>query len=113
MPTELFQVLTEAGPLAMMAGYLAWRDWKHSQRHDAMVERFQGQIDRIEEKRNLEEEQIRNRYDAVVAKYDEERRVLLEGITKKIETGLGEMRAHYARIDAERLARVAAKDTSE
>ena len=102
MPPELFQNLTEAGPLAMMAGYLAWRDWKHSQRHDAMVQRFQEQIDKLEEKRNLEEEQIRDRYDAVVSKYDEERKTLLEGIGAKIETGLGEMRAHYARIDAER-----------
>ena len=102
MPTELFQILTESGPLAMMAGYLAWRDWKHSQRHDAMVQRFQEQIDKLEEKRNLEEEQIRDRYDAVVSKYDEERKTLLEGIGAKIETGLGEMRAHYARIDAER-----------
>ena len=102
MPTALFQILTEAGPLAMMAGYLAWRDWKHSQRHDAMVQRFQEQIDKLEEKRNLEEEQIRDRYDAVVSKYDEERKTLLEGIGAKIETGLGEMRAHYARIDAER-----------
>ena len=110
MPTELFQILTEAGPLAMMAGYLAWRDWKHSQRHDAMVQRFQEQIDRLEEKRNLEEEQIRDRYDAVVSKCDEERKLLLESIVSKIETGLGEMRQHYAKLDAERLARAAAKD---
>ena len=102
MPTELFEIFTEAGPLAAMAGYLAWRDWKHSQRHDAMVERFQAQIDRLEEKRNLEEEQIRDRYDAVVSKYDEERKTLLQDIAAKIEAGRGEMSQHYARIDSER-----------
>lgn len=96
MVPELFQIFTEAGPLAAMAAYLAWRDWKHSQRHDALVGQFQGQIDKLETKRESAEEALRDRYDAVIEKYDTERRDTLQGMSSGIEAGLVEMRAHYA-----------------
>ena len=109
MPVELYQVLSEAGPLAAFAAYLAWMQVKSGQRHDALVEKFQTQIDRLEDKRDADEEKLRVRYDVVIDKNDTERKEMLEKLISGVNEGLAEMRSHYAQIEAERLAKMAAR----
>ena len=112
MPTELFQILTEAGPLAAFAAYLAWMQVKSGQRQDKLVEKFQGQIDRLEDKRDADEDKLRVRYDVVIDKYDAERKDMLEKLISSVNDGLTEMRSHYAKLEAERLAKIAARQRS-
>ena len=100
MPTEIFTLVTEAGPLAAFAMYLAWMQVKANQRHDELVKNFQEQIETLEQKRDSDEERLRDRYDKVLAKYEEERRQHLDSMSANIETGLSEMRQHYAVMQA-------------
>lgn len=107
MSPELLQIFTEAGPLAAFAAYLAWMQTKATARHDKAVADFQAQIDRLVDKSDAEEERLRDRYDRVISKYDDERRQLLEGMSNDIRLGLSEMRSQYERFNAERLQRAA------
>ena len=113
MPSDFMAVFTEAGPLAAFAMYLAWMQLKATQRHDKVVSDFQAQIDRLEAKREAEEERIRDRYDTVLLKYEEERKLILERMASDIAVGLNEMRGHYERIKAEKLVRATARNSRE
>jgi hypothetical protein len=112
---EFYEIFSEAGPLAAFAAFLAWRSVQEVKRTDAREERFLGTIKDMEERRDSELEAVRDRWAIVVDKAEAERRLLAEGVEAKIdraiqaiETGLGEMRAHYTRIETERAARMAA-----
>ena len=111
MPAEFMQILTEAGPLAAFAVYLAWMQVKATKRHDKAVGDFQAQIDRLEDKRDAEEERLRDRYDSVIIKYDGERRQVLEGMSRDIQQGLTEMRAFHEQLNVQRTLRAARGDT--
>ena len=100
MPTEIFSIVTEAGPLAAFAMYLAWMQVKANQRHDELVKNFQEQIESLERKRDSDEERLRDRYDKVLSKIEDERRQHLESMSHNIETGLTEMRQHFAVMQA-------------
>ena len=81
----LMEIFKEAGPLAAFAAYLAWMQVKANQRHDKLVEDFQNQIDKLEDKRDADEEKLRDRYDSIMLRYDEERRQILEGISRDLQ----------------------------
>ena len=81
---ELIGLLTEAGPLAAFAVWMAIQNKQAGVRHDELVEKFQAQIRELDEKREA----------------DNERKEMLERIAESIQTGLGEMRQHYAAIAA-------------
>ena len=111
-----YEIFTEAGPLAAFAAFLAWRSVQEVKRADAREERFLATLKDLEERRDTELEAVRDRWTVVVEKAESERRALADGLeakldraTQVIETGLGEMRTHYARIDAERAARASTK----
>lgn len=115
-----YQIFSEAGPLAAFAAFLAWRSVQEVKRTDAREERFLGTLKDMEEKRDAELEAVRDRWTLVVEKAEAERRAVVEGLESKvdnavqsIETGLGEMRTHYARVEAERMAKLAAAETKE
>ena len=97
---ELIGLLTEAGPLAAFAVWMAIQNKQAGVKHDELVEKFQAQIRELDEKRETDEEKLRDRYDAVLRQYESERKEMLERIAESIQTGLGEMRQHYAAIAA-------------
>lgn len=114
-------IIESYGPLGISAAFVAWLYIKETQRREKLIESFQGQIREIQDRCDKKEEEIRARYDEVVARYNTERDTLLQDLTtnlnntmtglhdvnEKIEkvggevsTGLNEMRQHYAALDA-------------
>jgi cytidylate kinase len=120
---DLVATLTDFGALGLSAGFIAWLYVKMQHRLDQMVEKFQGQIEAMQDRCDTRESELRSRYDAVIENYNTERDLLLQGVTSQmketavilrelkegietvgdhVNTGLAEMRQHYAVLDAQR-----------
>ena len=116
-------IIESYGPLGISAAFVAWLYIKETQKREKLIASFQDQIREMQDKCEAKEDEIRARYDEVVARYNTERDTLLQNLTanlnntmtglhdvnEKIEkvgsavsTGLGEMRQHYAALDARR-----------
>jgi len=74
----VFDILTEAGPLGVFALYLIWQRQKDALNMDETMARFTERSDK-------EEALIRERFDAVVDKYDKEREALFRDISSKLD----------------------------
>jgi len=126
MDPELIKLLTDFGSLGLAAGFIAWLYVKMQYRLDKMVVSFQKQVEDMQDRCDRREAELRTRYDQVIENYNSERDQLLQGVTAQMKetalilvelknemetvrdnvtTGLGEMRQHYAVMEAERKAR--------
>ena len=126
MDPELLTLLTDFGSLGLGAGFIAWLYVKMLHRLDDMVDKFQKQIEAMQDRCDRRESELRTRYDSVIENYNSERDQLLQGVTAQMKetalilvelknemesvrdnvaTGLGEMRQHYAVLEAKRSAR--------
>ncbi|QDP63939.1 MAG: hypothetical protein Unbinned3992contig1000_53 [Prokaryotic dsDNA virus sp.] len=105
---EILQMVADFGALGLASGAIFWIFLKTSRRLDELTDSFQAQIREMQEDCNKRESEVRDRFDAVVRKYDEERlqwTTRLDSIEKEVQDtealikeGLGEMRSHYAKI---------------
>jgi uncharacterized iron-regulated protein len=110
MDLELLESLTEYGVLGMWTVSLLWRDVSLTKRLNEQQEKFQAQLDRIDEKADEKEDALRDRYDQVIASQNEQREKLvgdvimrlerIEEVSKassdKVAEGLGAMKERYA-----------------
>ena len=114
-------IIESYGPLGISAAFVAWLYIKETQKREVLIASFQSQLREMQERCETKEDEIRSRYDDVVARYNTERDTLLQGVTTNLEnavqglhdvtekidrvgsdvtTGLGEMRQHYAALGA-------------
>lgn len=123
MSPEIVELVSQWGSLGVASGFIAWLYVKMQHRLDDMVEKFQGQLDAMSERGDSRVNELRNRYDKIIDRYNAERDTLHLGITshlqesattlkevsdrvdlvgEHVQTGLAEMRQHYAVLEAER-----------
>jgi chromosome condensin MukBEF complex kleisin-like MukF subunit len=123
---QVIELVAGFGPLGIASGFIAWMYLRMQARLDALVDKFQGQIDLMQVRHDEKEEALRARYDDVIANYNKERDTLLQGVSATLQetsqtlremndrlentaltiaAGLAEMRQHYAVLDAERSAK--------
>lgn len=116
-------IVESYGPLGISAAFVAWLYIKETQRREKLIVSFQEQIREMQNRCDTQMEETRARYDVVVERYNAERDTLLQGVTSNlsntmqglhdvnekiekvgtaVETGLSEMRQHYAALDARR-----------
>tara|TARA_R100000664_G_scaffold34236_1_gene55482 strand:- start:8429 stop:8779 length:351 start_codon:yes stop_codon:yes gene_type:complete len=110
MEQHVLEMIGEFGALGLASAAIFWIWQKTANRLDTLTDSFQEQIRTMQEECNKREAEVRDRYDAVVRKYDQERldwTKRLDAIEKEIidvellvKEGLGEMRQHYAKISA-------------
>lgn len=114
MDAQLLNVLSDFGALGLASGAIFWLYVKAAKRQEEMVEKFQSQLREQADECNKREAEVRDRYDAVVRKYDEERIQTLQQLSNKlvslekevkdmeamVKDGLGEMRQHYSGLSA-------------
>jgi hypothetical protein len=108
--SQILQMVADFGALGLASAAIFWLYLKMSQRMDALTDNFQKQLREQMEDCNRREAEVRDRFMAVVEKYDTERLqwvTRLDSIEKElrdveglIKEGLGEMRTHYAKISA-------------
>jgi len=118
---QILAAVADFGALGIASAAIFWIFLKTSRRLDDLTDSFQTQLKEQSdsyqsllreqtEECNRREAAVRDRYDAVVRKYDEERLQVttrLDSIDKELgdvedllKTGLGEMRSHYSKIGA-------------
>jgi cell fate regulator YaaT (PSP1 superfamily) len=110
MDQQLLEVIAGFGPVGIAAAAIFWIFIKSQKRMEVQTDNFQQQLREMMEECNKREAEVRDRFDAVVRKYDEERlewTKRLDSIEKElvdvesmIKEGLGEMRNHYSKISA-------------
>ena len=110
MEEHILQALADFGALGLASGAIFWMYIRMSKRMEVQTDNFQKQLREQTEECNKRETEVRNRYDDVVRKYDQERldwTKRLDSIEKEIKDleslvkeGLGEMRSHYNKISA-------------
>ena len=93
---DFVDILIQNGAMGLFAAYLVYRDTKSEKRMDEMQNRFllkiqeltrmnsqneQEQLLKFEER----EQKLRDRYDSVVGKLDEERKIITNSISTKLD----------------------------
>jgi len=114
MPPEFTSALLDFGALGIASGAIFWLYVKGNKRQQEQVDSFQAQIREQAEDCNKREAMVRDKFEQVVAKYDEERLQTLVQLSAKLDSlekevkdteaaikeGLAEMREHYGRLSA-------------
>lgn len=102
MEMEFIDILLQNGAMGLFAAYLVYRDTKSEKRLDEMNHRFLMKIDEItrlnaanEEQQLLKfearEEKLRTKYDEVVGKLDDERKIITDSISSKLDSTTAKM----------------------
>ena len=113
MTDALLNTLLDYGALGLFAAFMVWQHLSmtkrqheeqkaSSERSDVMQTRFEEKLSELAAKYEAREESLRERYDNVVREYQERNEDVRESVLTRLselhqmmETGLGEMRAHY------------------
>lgn len=85
MESEFIAQLLDLGITGLFIGYLLWKDKQQTKALAEFVDRLLKTMGELDVKREEGYEQIRDRYDGVIAKYDTERDKLLLGIGHKLD----------------------------
>ena len=78
-------MLGEFGALGLASGAIFWMYIKMSQRMDKMTDNFQAQLREQALGHNDRETALRDRYDQVIATYNDERLEVIQGIGSRLE----------------------------
>lgn len=96
MEMSIIDLLLQNGAMGLFAAYLVYRDTKSEKRLDVMNKRFLVKIEDItklnaanEEQQLLKfeerEQKLRDKYDSVVGKLDDERKIITNQISSKLD----------------------------
>lgn len=99
MEESVFSVLIDYGTLGITCGVLFWLHVQNSKRNDLLIVRFQEQIEKLRTSAKDEETAIRNRWMAVVEKYDQERDAMVNERTQLRSNLSGQIRDIAKELD--------------
>ena len=83
--TEILEMLIDHGSLGIFAAFLIWLYTNMQARMDALVDRFQVQLEEMQNIHKGDQELLRERYDDVIAKYDSEKKQMRLQIKQRVE----------------------------
>ena len=81
----VLEMLLNHGSLGIFAAFLIWLYTNMQARMDALVDRFQVQLEEMQNIHKNDQEILRERYDDVIAKYDSEKKQMRLQIKQKVE----------------------------
>ena len=81
----VLEMLLDHGSLGIFAAFLIWLYTNMQARMDALVDRFQAQLEEMQNIHKGDQELLRERYDDVIAKYDSEKKQMRLQIKQKVE----------------------------
>ncbi len=99
---DFIDILIQNGAMGLFAAYLVFRDTKSEKRMDEMQHRFLLKIQELTRMNSANEEQqllkfeereqkLRDKYDSVVGKLDEERKIITNSISTKLDQSTTKM----------------------
>ena len=92
MEESIISVMVDYGTLGITCGVLFWLHIQNSKRNDTLISNFQEQIEKLRTHAKKEEQEIRDRWMAVVEKYDSEREAFVDERTQLRSNLAGQMR---------------------
>jgi len=85
MENNILQMLGDFGALGLASGAIFWMYIQMSKRMDKLTDSFQEQLREQAQGHNEREASLRDRYDKVIATYNEERIEVIQGIATKLD----------------------------
>tara|TARA_R110002051_G_scaffold286487_2_gene349097 strand:+ start:1176 stop:1514 length:339 start_codon:yes stop_codon:yes gene_type:complete len=90
--SQILQMLADFGALGLASGAIFWLYLKMSKRMDDLTDNFQAQLREQAQGHNDREAALRDRYDKVIATYNDERLEVIQEIGVKLEVVEKEIR---------------------
>tara|TARA_R110002051_G_scaffold15110_6_gene47735 strand:- start:14334 stop:14666 length:333 start_codon:yes stop_codon:yes gene_type:complete len=91
MENNILQILGDFGALGLASGAIFWMYIQMSKRMDKMTDSFQAQLREQSQGHTERETSLRDRYDKVIATYNDERLSVIQGIGTKLDVMEKEM----------------------
>ena len=85
MDSHLLDIISGFGPLGIAAAAIFWIFMKTSKRLDDLTDNFQVQLREQSQGHTERETALRDRYDKVIATYNDERVQVIQGLATKLE----------------------------
>ena len=107
MENQIFNAFLEFGAMGLFCGFLVWQHLNMQKRLDQLVERFQAQLEGIQEKTEANEDKLRSRYDLILDEYRSEKtavRVDISGQLTKVMNKLDSLPFDNMMIQIEALS---------
>jgi len=86
MDASIIDVLVGFGPVGLAAGAIFWTFIKTSKRLDDLTDNFQAQLREQAQGHIDRESALRDRYDKVIATYNDERLEVIKGIGSRLDS---------------------------
>ena len=100
MEMGLFEALLEYGSMGLFAAFLVWQHLSMQKRFDKLVERFQAQLEGIQGKSEAAEDKLRERYDSVIAQYQEDKTMFRDNVAGRVTEVLRKLEEVEKQVDA-------------
>ena len=84
MEGGITEILLEYGSLGLFAAFLVWQHLSMQKRFDALVDKFQTQLEKMRGEQKDDIEEMRERYDKVISSYNDERTQIRMNLGEKI-----------------------------
>jgi len=85
---DMVGLLFDYGSLGIFAVFLIWQHLSMQKRFDMLVDRFQTQLNGIQDKSEAQEEKLRGRYDSVISQYQEDAKAFREGVAGEVKEAI-------------------------
>lgn len=84
MESDILTVFLEYGALGLFAGFLVWQHLSMQKRLDKLVDKFQLQLNSIQDKSEASEDKLRDRYDSVIRQLQDDKTTFRVNVAEQI-----------------------------
>ena len=99
MEPSILDALLEYGALGIFAGFLVWQHLSMQKRLDKLVDKFQLQLESIQEKSESSEEKLRDRYDTVIKGLQDDKTTFRLNVAEQIAEAMRSIDSLRSHID--------------
>tara|TARA_B100000424_G_scaffold41852_1_gene28346 strand:- start:258 stop:719 length:462 start_codon:yes stop_codon:yes gene_type:complete len=100
MESDVVMVFLEYGALGLFAGFLVWQHLSMQKRLDKLVDKFQLQLNSIQEKYEVNEDKLRDRYDSVIRQLQDDKTTFRVNVAEQIVQVMRNIDSLKAHVDA-------------
>ena len=100
MESDVVMVFLEYGALGLFAGFLVWQHLSMQKRLDKLVDKFQLQLNSIQEKYEVNEDKLRDRYDSVIRQLQDDKTTFRVNVAEQIVQVMRNKDALKSHVDA-------------
>jgi len=100
MEMGILDALLEYGSMGLFAAFLVWQHLSMQKRFDALVDKFQIQLTGFQDKSEVNEEKLRERYDKVISQYQEDKTTFRVDVAGQVTEAIRKIDEVEKNIDA-------------